>query len=339
MHVSIDAFLEYLVKERNYSGNTVSAYRGDLCSFDAFIADRAGTSLWEPRAITRTDIREFLGDMLAAGSARRSLARRLACLRSYFRYLRKTGVIPISPTVTIPTPRLEKRLPQFVSEHDAAAMMEQPDVTTADGARDSAVLELLYSTGMRLGELIALTPADLDIQASTVKVTGKGRKQRIVPVGGPACNAIGRYLRVRSEIAARSGGGDCGKIFLSPRGKPLSPKAVNRIVSRYLGAVSNIEKTSPHVLRHTAATHLLERGADLQAVRELLGHSSLSTTQMYTHVTVDHLRSTYVQAHPRASEVTRTSTKENTHGDQDHGSPVPRTGRNQRTRRRRGKKT
>jgi integrase/recombinase XerC len=177
--------------------------------------------------------------------------------------------------------------------------MDQPDRTSTGGVRDAALLEVLYGTGIRLSELIGLRVADIDFENGTIKVTGKGSKQRIIPFGAKARSALRAYLAVRPALASKGPG--VTNAFLSPHGKAMSPKGVNRLMNRYIGMVSEIEKRSPHVLRHTFATHLLNRGADLRAVKELLGHESLSTTQMYTHISVDHLRKVYAQAHPKAS--------------------------------------
>jgi site-specific recombinase XerD len=177
--------------------------------------------------------------------------------------------------------------------------MEQPDRSSPEGARDAAILELFYSTGMRLGELLGLCAGDLNQEEQTVKVTGKGNKQRILPIGSRAMEALQLYLGVRERLVGPEKR-DPGTLFVTKRGKPMSPKGVNIIVGRYINSVSESEKKSPHVLRHTFATHLLDRGADLQAVKELLGHASLSTTQIYTHVSVDRLRKVYSQAHPKA---------------------------------------
>jgi integrase/recombinase XerC len=178
-------------------------------------------------------------------------------------------------------------------------MMALPDVSTPAGRRDRAILELLYGTGIRLGELIGLDDAQVDLKGGTIRVLGKGRKVRIVPVGRKAIDAITRYRAVRAGLVA-SAGADCGALFVSDRGKRMYPKGIYLLVQRYIGAVSDIEKKSPHVLRHTFATHLLNRGADIRAVKELLGHESLSTTQLYTHVTVERLKRIYAQAHPKA---------------------------------------
>jgi integrase/recombinase XerC len=201
--------------------------------------------------------------------------------------------------VLVGTPRLDKRLPHFLDERTAALVMEQPDRTCPEGARDAAILELFYSTGMRLGELLGIRPSDVKLREQTVKVTGKGNKQRILPIGRRAIQALTVYLGFRNDLLG-AGRRDPGTLFVTKRGRSMSPKGVNIVVARYINRVSESEQKSPHVLRHTFATHLLDRGADLQAVKELLGHASLSTTQIYTHVSVDRLRKVYSRAHPKA---------------------------------------
>jgi integrase/recombinase XerC len=302
MQTHVRNFLRYLDQERNYSAHTIASYEDDLRNFGEFLARNAGPARTDLRSVTHLVIREFLGSLVEDGFARRSIARKLACLKSFFRYLRKTGIVDSSPTTIVGTPKTERRLPRYLDEQAVARLMDQPDRSTPEGIRDAAILELLYSTGMRLSELLALREADLDFSNGTVKVTGKGRKQRIVPFGTPARDALRQYLVRRGDLAARAGRHPVPSVlFLSVRGKSMSPKGVNNLMNKYIARVSEIEKKSPHVLRHSFATHLLNRGADLQAVRELLGHESLSTTQVYTHVSVDRLIKIYAQAHPKAT--------------------------------------
>ncbi|HSQ75457.1 MAG TPA: tyrosine recombinase XerC [Bacteroidota bacterium] len=288
-------FLEYLSAERRASPHTVAAYAEDLRQFGAFLKG-AGHS---PATADHLVIRRFLGALLDRGMAKRSVARKLACLRSFYRFLNKRGGVSANPTALVATPRLERRLPSFLDEQTVAMVMDHPDRSTPGGVRDAAILELFYSTGMRLSELLSLRPADLNMGDRTLKVTGKGSKQRIVPFGTKARAAVQAWLRVREEFVVP--GNDPGTLFLSVRGKTMSPKSVNVLVNRHIGAVSELQKKSPHVLRHTFATHLVNRGADLQAVRELLGHESLSTTQIYTHVGIDRLKKVYAQAHPKGA--------------------------------------
>jgi tyrosine recombinase XerC len=298
MQTHITAFLRYLAAERNYSPHTVAAYEDDLRQFDEFLqADPGRTDAVQ--AIDRAAVRRFLASILAQGFARPSVARKLACLRSFFRFLRKTGVIAADPVANIVSPKLEKRLPRYLDEQCVARLMDQPDRSTPEGLRDAAILEVLYGTGIRLGELLGLRGGDVDFPNGTIKVTGKGSKQRIVPFGRPAKSALRAYQAVRPALAVAQPVPP--NLFLTVRGKPMNPKGVNLLMNRYIARVSEIEKKSPHVLRHSFATHLLDRGADLRAVKELLGHESLSTTQVYTHVSVDRLRKVYAQAHPKAT--------------------------------------
>jgi integrase/recombinase XerC len=299
-------FLAYLRDERNYSPHTVAAYEDDLNDFRAFLLKVAEQAEPDLRAVDHGTIRMFLGELLDQGFSRTSVARKLACVKSFFKYLHRLGTLSSNPSSLVCAPKLERRIPQFLDEAAVARLMEQPDRSTPTGSRDAAILELLYSTGIRLGELLALRLDDIDLASHTAKVTGKGRKQRIVPIGGPAREALREYLRLRDclrpkEGASRRSTGDPVAVFLTVRGKAISPKGVNVIMNKYIGQVSEIAKKSPHVLRHSCATHLLNRGADLQAVRELLGHASLSTTQIYTHVSVDRLKRIYSKAHPRAT--------------------------------------
>jgi integrase/recombinase XerC len=293
MQTHIDSFLRYLASDRNYSPHTVAAYANDLRQFHDFLGAQA-----DPAAVDRPAIRRFLADLHDRSFAMPSIARKLATLKSFFRYLRKTGVIQGNPVASTIAPKLGKRLPQYLDEPAVMRLMDQPDRTTAEGARDAAILEILYSTGIRLSELLGLREADIDFAGETIKVRGKGSKERIVPFGRKAGTALRDYLAVRPALAAPAGP---DVLFLTVRGKGMNPKGVNILMNTYIARVSEIEKKSPHVLRHTFATHLLDRGADLRAVKELLGHESLSTTQVYTHVSVERLRKVYTQAHPRAS--------------------------------------
>ena len=299
MQTHISAFLKYIAAGRNYSPHTVSAYECDLREFMEFWGSEFPGRPMTPGGVDRRAIRRFLAWLHDREFATRSIARKLACLKSFYRFLRKMHVVESNPAATVVSPRLERRLPLTLDEGSVARLMDQPDRSRAEGARDAALLEILYSSGIRLSELIGLRVADIEFDNGTIKVTGKGSKQRIIPFGAKARSALRAYLAIRAGFAARGSG--VPNAFLSARGKPMSPKGVNRLMNRYIGMVSEIEKRSPHVLRHTFATHLLNRGADLRAVKELLGHESLSTTQMYTHVSVDRLRKVYAQAHPKAS--------------------------------------
>ncbi len=296
MDPTATGFLSYLREEKNYSPATLSAYGNDLLDFTKYAAQHSGS--FSPSAVDQITLRSYLGDLLDRRFSRRSIARKLACLKSFFSYLHKKKIISGNPAANISSPRLEQRVPQYLDESAMQALMNQPDQSTPIGIRDAAILELFYSTGIRLAELIGLDAGDLDISGSTVRVTGKGSKERILPVGRKAIAALKRYLAVRSRLVGPKSG---EALFLTVRGLRLNPKGVNVLVSSYIGKVSELTKKSPHVLRHTFATHMLNHGADLRAVKELLGHESLSTTQIYTHVSVEHLKRTYAQAHPKAS--------------------------------------
>ncbi len=288
-------FLAYLSAERRASPNTITAYTEDLRQFSAFLLGAGRT----PATVDHILIRRFLGTLLDQGMGKRSVARKLACLRSFYKFLKRRGVISTNPTALVATPRLERRLPSFLDEQTVAQVLEHPDRSTTEGLRDAAILELFYSTGMRLSELLHLRPEDIHLRERTLKVTGKGSKQRIIPFGHKARKALQDWMNVRKDYVRP--GDDPGTTFLTVRGRAMSPKGVNVVVNRHIGAVSELQKKSPHVLRHTFATHLVNRGADLQAVRELLGHESLSTTQIYTHVGIDRLKKVYALAHPKGT--------------------------------------
>jgi len=292
--VHIRPFLEHLKVAGNYSAHTLTAYATDLGQFDEFWKKHSGGEGSGLDRIDHLTLRLFLGELTEQGIQKRSVARKLAALRSFFRFLERKKVIAVNPAANIVSPRVPKKLPSFLDEPSVDRMMGLPDLSTPAGVRDRAILELLYGTGIRLGELLGLTRGNLDLKGGTLKVRGKGSKDRIVPLGGRAREALARYLR--GGNAAAPG----GPVFTDAAGRGLNRRGVYRIVRKYISSVSDIEKKSPHVLRHTFATHMLNNGADLGAVKELLGHESLTTTQLYTHVTVDKLKRIYNQAHPRA---------------------------------------
>ena len=302
MREHIRAYLKHLTGEKNYSTHTVAAYAGDLSQFTEFLELHFTSKDIHVSRIDHLTIRLFLGDLLEQGKSKKSAARKLASIRSFFKYLVKMRKISYNPGMNVMMPRLPKRLPSFLNEASTERLMVAPDGLTISGLRDRALLELLYGTGIRLTELVQLDLRDVDFYNSTLKVLGKGRKHRIIPLGRKAKEALNNYLVRRVELVRdRSVSGGDEAIFLSVRGSRMSSRTVYRTVHKWISAVSEIEKRSPHVLRHTFATHLLNRGADLRAVKELLGHESLSTTQLYTHVTVDRLKRIYRQAHPKAS--------------------------------------
>ena len=299
MKASIQLFREYLLVERNASRHTVAAYLRDLTQFASWLVTIAEEEEPALAAVDRTTVRSWLGTLAEQGITRRSIGRKLSSLRAFFRFAEQRGLRRENPTTGIHSPKIEHRLPVFLDEDTVGRIMALPDAGTPRGARDAAILELFYSTGMRRAELTGLDLHDLNLTARTVRVLGKRRKERILPLGDHARRAIERYLAVRQgpdSVPAH----DTDALFLNTRGDRLSSRSVSTIVHEHIRAVSDQRKCSPHVLRHSFATHLLNRGADLQAVRELLGHESLSTTQIYAHVTTDHLKREYAKAHPRA---------------------------------------
>lgn len=300
MTKSVQTFLAYLKRERNYSMHTIGAYQTDLMQFQEFAHRHFSSQRVRLQDIDRLTVRLYLGDLIEHGMSKKSAARKLASLRSFFKFLVKTRLLDANPVLNIGSPKSPKRLPVFLDEPAVERMMTLPDRSTDTGLRDKAILELLYGTGIRLRELVDLDVSSIDLRGGTVKVFGKGRKHRILPLGSKAREALEEYLRIRANLLDARKPNPGGAIFLSRRGQRMNSRAVHRLVSKCIAIVSEIEKKSPHVLRHTFATHLLNRGADLRAVKELLGHESLSTTQIYTHVTVDRLKRIYKQAHPKA---------------------------------------
>ena len=290
---AVEGFLSDL-ERRNFSPHTVAAYRTDLARFADFLSevthdDEPRLASFEPGAVRR-----FVAWMVSSRYARRSVQRNLAALRSLAKYLTGRRAIRANPTLGLTAPKPAKRLPSFLTRRETDLLFRCPARPTTAELRDRAILELLYGTGIRLSELVSLSLRDVDSSGGLIRVTGKGRKQRIVPLGRSAGEAIARYLD------ARGGGAADDALFLNMRGGRLSGRSVQRLVAKRLAQVSEARSLSPHVLRHTFATHMLNAGADLRAVQELLGHASLSSTQIYTHVTTERLKDAYKKAHPRA---------------------------------------
>jgi len=296
----IALFLEYVDREKNFSPHTHASYAKDLSQFAGFLREKFPEALRRSEQIDQEIIRSFLGMMLDSGMAKKSVVRKISTLRSFFKFAIRRKLLTANPMSNVVTPKIEKRLPQFLDESAVEKMMALPDTADPLGARDAAILELFYSTGMRRAELVGLDTSDVDMVERTVKVVGKGNKERILPFGKKAHEALERYMALRKELTG-GGGAGVSAVFLTAKGKPLYPSAVNALVKKYFKEVSEIRQQSPHVLRHSFATHLLDRGADIFAVKELLGHESLSTTQIYTHMTSERLKKVYRQAHPKAS--------------------------------------
>lgn len=296
----LKAFLDHLAKERQVSPNTVRAYGRDLEQFVEFLDRHTGGS-WTFATVDRLGIRGFLGELQRRGLAKRSMARALSAVRALYRFLQNEEGLEQSPVRSTKAPRLEKHLPGYLDRTRTEALFDAAEarVSTDDaGQRDLAILELFYSSGLRLSELTGLNLHDLDLLSDQVKVRGKGRKERLVPLGSRASRVLRRYLEVREPLARRQGA-DKQALFLNPRGRRLTPRSVQRLVHKAFEAIG-VDGLKTHSLRHTFATHLLDAGADLRAVQELLGHANLATTQIYTHTSVERLKKVYQQAHPRA---------------------------------------
>jgi integrase/recombinase XerC len=296
----ITEYLVYLEKERNVSPHTVKAYARDLDAFTEFCDRHYGD--WKWTTLDRLGLRGFLGELQRRGLSKRSAARALSAVRSLYRFLQEHHGVPNNIARAARVPKLEKRLPSYLDRQQTQALFDWAE-SRAGGdelgpTRDLAILESFYSTGIRLSELSGMNLEDLDLLSDQVKVRGKGRKERIVPVGSRAVLALRRYLNLREPVVARPGS-DRRAVFVSWRGKRLSPRGIQRIVHRMFDAIGG-DGLRVHSLRHTFATHMLDAGADLRAVQELLGHASLSTTQVYTHTSVERLKKVYNQAHPRA---------------------------------------
>ncbi len=296
----ITEYLTHLEKERDVSPHTVKAYARDLDAFTEFCDRHYGE--WSWATVDRLGVRGFLGELQRRGLATRSAARALSAVRSFYRYLQEHHGVANNIARAAKVPKLEKRLPTYLDRAQTGRLFEWAESRAAGDefgpTRDLAILELFYSTGIRLSELCGMNLEDLDLLADQVKVRGKGRKERIVPVGSRAVLALRRYLNLREAVVGRPRT-DRRAVFVSRLGKRLAARGVQRIVHRMLDGIGG-DGLRVHSLRHTFATHMLDAGADLRAVQELLGHASLSTTQIYTHTSVERLKKVYNQAHPRA---------------------------------------
>jgi len=304
---AIDKFRSYLIDEKNYSKNTLMNYVRDLDDLYKFIAvsmEDKGTRV-EIEYIDEKTLKSFIGSFIQNEKvkySKRTISRKISTLKSFYKFLNRKRIYTFNPARNLIFPKVGRNLPSVLDERTMEKLLDAK-LFSADifGLRDKAIIELLYNTGMRISELINLGPHNVDIKNNTVKLIGKGRKERIVPVGILAIKAINEYLGKRDDYFKRRGiGFDDSVIFNAKNGKKLYPALLNRITREYISKISEIKKKSPHILRHTFATHLLNRGADIRAVKDLLGHSSLSTTQIYTHVSVDRLKQVYKQKHPRA---------------------------------------
>jgi integrase/recombinase XerC len=302
---SVEAYLKVLANERQLSGHTVDAYRRDLRDLSAFLTDYLGTPDWTWEGVDRLALRSFLGWCRRKGLSRRTIGRKLSGIRGFFRFLHLEDRLPSNPARAVRAPKAEKRLPGHLSRPETEALFRLAEARSAEnnlaGTRTLAILELLYGSGLRLSELQGLDEVDLDFRKGQIKVKGKGKKERIVPVTDRSQEALRRYEPRRQEALSRSGSsGEADPLFVNNRGGRLSRRSIQRSVRDLISQAAADEGLSVHSLRHSFATHLLDAGADLMAVKELLGHVSLSTTQIYTHTSKERLKKVYQQAHPRS---------------------------------------
>lgn len=304
METLIQNFLEYIEKRKNYSPMTVKSYSVDLHQFSGFLESRFKTS--SANILNKIDnviIRGFLAELAKNDVSGKSRGRKLAALRSFFSWLIREGYLSHNPAKSVSSPRAEKKLPTFLTIPEMEALLSQPEASNPLGARDAALIELLYGTGIRSAELVGLSLSDIDLQGRFARVMGKGSKERIVPFGEPAADKIQLYLPFRRELCAKNKSERItDRLFLNHRGTSLTTRSVRRIIAKYIRLAALKNRISPHSLRHSFATHLLNAGADLRSIQELLGHSSLSTTQKYTQIGIEQLIETYRRAHPRATK-------------------------------------
>jgi integrase/recombinase XerC len=306
-------FLDYLKLEKHFSDYTVKSYGADLIQFAQFLTGEIGRPAGETPANVSgafvddrqvkcdpMTVREFLNYLYGQNYTKSTTARKLATLRSFYKFLIRRSLVSVNPLSTIRTPKQEKRLPKCLDLEQVQKLLEAPGDADLLSARDKAMLEVLYSSGIRVSELVELEMADLDLQEGVLRVRGKGRKDRLTPIGSQAIKALQRYFELRSVDLKSSGSADANRVFLNKHGESLSTRSVRRKLDKYLLTAGLDPGISPHTLRHSFATHLLNNGADLRSVQELLGHQSLSTTQIYTHLTTQRIKEVYDAAHPRA---------------------------------------
>ena len=297
--VSMNLFFDFLRFERRYSPHTLLSYQTDLRQFADYL--RTTYELDEPEQADHPLIRGWVVELMQQELDPRTVKRKIACLRSYYKFLLQTGVIGRNPMLRVKAPKMARKLPDFVPEDALNGLLNSFDFApTLAGARDQLILELLYGTGIRLSELIGIQETDINEAAQTVRVTGKGNKQRLVPLNATLVSVLENYLvRKRQEFGA--GGNAGGTLLVTDKGEPLYEKFVYRTVKHYLSQITTAtSQQHPHALRHSFATHLLGKGADLNAIKELLGHASLAATQVYTHLSIDKLKAVFEQAHPKA---------------------------------------
>jgi integrase/recombinase XerC len=298
MRPQIGQFLQYMSVERGASPHTLKGYREDLHALAEYLADGEGGTP-APGSITTNELRGFLSALHEAGYAKTSISRRLASVRSFIRFGQREGWAKSNPAKALRNPRKSRKLPHFLTSDEVGKLLDAPKGNTPAAVRDRAILETLYSAGLRVSELVGLNDGDLDFAAGIVRIRGKGKKERLAPVGSYAARALKRWLEIRT-LSAREKTGREAPVFTNKFGTRLTTRSVARMLEKHIKENGLDTRTSPHTLRHSFATHLLDRGADIRSVQELLGHKSLVTTQIYTHVSTANLRAAYEKAHPRA---------------------------------------
>ncbi len=299
MRKSVVSFLRFLATERNASDLTIKAYREDLFGLIDWLEESLGEAC-EPDELSSQVLRGYQAALQEAGYARTTISRKLASLRSFYRYAQRQGMAKTNPAKPLRNPRRQRKLPHVLTTAEVGRLLSTPPATEIAGLRDRAILETVYSAGLRVSELVGLNDGDLDFDEQIAHVRGKGRKERISPLGTYAIAAIERYATVRQRSAKEHALGRCAAVFVNRFGNRLTTRSVGRLLEKYIAAAELDARTSPHTLRHSFATHLLDRGADIRSVQELLGHRSLATTQIYTHVSAANLLAIYEKAHPHA---------------------------------------
>ena len=298
MHTASARFLRYLTVERNASELTIKSYREDLTSLTEYLAEAFGHDP-SPAEITPIDLRGYVAALHEAGYAKSSVSRRLASMRSFFRFCQREGIVDSNPAKPLRNPRRDRKLPHFLSTEEIGQLLDAPPAMEPLGLRDRAILETMYSAGLRVSEAIGVNDADLDFENGLVRVRGKGKRERLAPLGSFAMRAVKRWIAER-KLSPKEPQGGAAPVFVNKFGRRLTTRSVGRMLEKHLKQVGLDTRTTPHTLRHSFATHLLDRGADIRSVQELLGHKSLITTQIYTHVSTAGLREAYEKAHPRA---------------------------------------
>jgi len=297
MQEVFNRYVNYLEAERNVSPYTVRNYTTDLLDFFQFLKTKGIGSL---KDVDKPVLRDFLSHLMEEGLVKASIARKLSAIRSFYRYLLREGMVPTSPVATTSSPKLDRRLPSFLTIEEVEQLLEAPDLSKPEGLRDRALMELLYASGLRVSELVNLNLEQVNLNTNEIRALGKGAKERVVLIGKPAAEALSVYLsQGRPELSGKK---LSNALFLNRYGERLVKRRVQRILEKYANIAGIGKRVYPHLLRHTFATHLLDGGADLRVVQELLGHADLSSTQIYTHVTKSQARKVYLSAHPRAQE-------------------------------------